>query len=84
MSKYHDMSWSVCRPMGLISRHEKYLDGSVETPYGFVLVYSEQNYSSIQIIREGRTYARMWKRSFTPRGLAIVASRFAKNVWEAL
>lgn len=80
MSKHRDMQWGVYRPTGLIFTHENYLDGVVETPHGFVVVYSERSYASVRIIYAGRTHMRTWNRAFTKRGLAIVASRFANEV----
>lgn len=80
MSKHNDLSWSVYRPIGVTRRHENYIDGYVETPHGIVLTYSEQNYASAHLIYDGRSYMRTWNRSFSPRGLAIVAARFARGV----
>lgn len=56
-----------------------YTDGNVVTPYGIVQVYSQDEFTIMTFVIEGRMYRREWKRGYTERGLVRLAKQFAKE-----
>lgn len=81
-----DTDYKVCRSCSRIDyeRDFDYLRGVVITPYGFVYVYSQgnqssRNLSSFEFIWNGRKHDRRIRKRMTARGLATVATRFARE-----
>lgn len=59
--------------------------GTMVTPYGNVNIYSQGDdksihYTELGFAYEGCQYTRTWRKRFSKRGLAILASRFAKEI----
>ena len=80
-------SYVIDRPSsGLRSPSDGVIEGSVHTIYGTVVVYqySQSKYHPaiyLSMARDGRLYHRMLRRKpTTTRGLAILATRFARDV----
>lgn len=68
-----------------IDTNERYgfFHGVVTTPSGMVKVYSQdagRPYTVLQTFHNNRLYSRRVRKSFTKRGLAIIAHRFVKEV----
>lgn len=62
-----------------------WITGQVQTPYGYVvcdMVDGKKPYACIQFIWRGRSYTRVWRRSFTRVGMARLAARFAREIAE--
>lgn len=57
-----------------------YSHGNVITPYGIVLAYSQEEYSSLSFVWRGRRYDRAWYKEYTPRTLSKLAKQFAKDI----
>jgi hypothetical protein len=60
-----------------------YTAGNVYTPYGIVAAYSQENYSALSLVWRGRRYDRTWRKEYTPRTLAKLAKRFAKDITQS-
>lgn len=61
-------------------------EGHVATPHGYVLVFSDpealndHGWTSLRFIWRGRTWYYTEKRAHSPRGCAILAGRFVRDV----
>ena len=82
-------SYSITRSAAVVERRPAtdgfYLYGTVRTINGIVEVYTDhvpgRPFTCLTFVRDCRQYRRSWRgRSFTPRGLAIVAGRFAAEI----
>lgn len=94
MTESWDDEMRIRNATGRIMRHrlnatESYLDGDVLTPWGIVTVYSENeelggnmNLARFDFVFDGILYIRTFKRSFTERGLTLMARKFAKEIAE--
>lgn len=82
-TKTFDDSMAVSEGFSRIDNHAGWRDGVVATPQGFVTVYSQWGanpHSRIDFIYKGRLLMRNRNRCYSPRGLAMLAKRFAKEV----
>lgn len=90
MSKKHTESFaigsSISRVMLHHTEHGSYLDGDVLTKYGIVSVYSQggKNPSTrMDFVYGGRHHMRTELKTRCIRGMAILATKFAREVTEA-
>ena len=84
--KIRDSHSRVSRTQGLIGLNDagtewEYLDGMVETPRGFVAVYSCGGLAILRFIHKGYEHRRTFERTkkFTRKGLARMAAIYAKG-----
>lgn len=80
-----DESFAIGRAFGTITRERSstgaiWYRGRVITRWGIVDVYSDDDHSRYDFACDGRHYIRTERRGRTQRGLAIMASRFAREV----
>ena len=61
--------------------------GVVSTPFGYVLFYSYEyknhRFSSLEMIKDGRTYYRRFDKALTARGLTAKAKQFSNELFIA-
>lgn len=67
-------------------REYREVHGVVETPHGFVIANSyfyegRSQSSSLEMIRDGRSYHRYFKKYYTQRGLVTKGKQFANDVF---
>lgn len=81
--KQHDESIAMRRPFGgQLRATDGYIAGSVVTPLGFVVVYTEdsKNYTRLAFVWNNRLYIRKIDRRFSKRGLVTKAAQFAQEI----
>ncbi len=64
---------------------KNYVKGSVATPYGFVLAYSERlahSHTHLRFIYRGNEYFRKWNKNYSQTYIVTLANRFAASVVE--
>jgi hypothetical protein len=85
-TKYEDDSYAVGKPSGYLywqgDEDQRYIDGNVRTPHGFVSVYAEKDFLRLQFISDGRAHSRTWKQGFKHRHIVTLANRFANEIKE--
>jgi hypothetical protein len=57
-----------------------YAMGYAVTPHGIVAIYTQYEYASLQLVMNGRVYARTEFRTMSRRALAIACTKFARRV----
>lgn len=90
VSCHFDDKMTVGKGFGRLSDHgtksgETYTDGSVVTPHGIVLAYSQGDADSfhhtrLDVVKNGTLYMKNIKRRYSKRGLVTLAKRFAATV----
>ena len=91
MAEKRDLDYAVTRPSGRINWRgtapDRYLDGSVLTPHGVVLTYSQgggrRQRHSMTFVWQGRAYVRARDQFLSARGLVTAADRFAREIVES-
>lgn len=85
MAKFTESVNKVTRPNGYglqahtASDGSRWYWGTVRTPHGYVYVYAEQGHTMLSIIFDGYEVSRVYKHTYTPRGLVTLAHRFIEE-----
>lgn len=80
--EYYEDGWSIGKGNSWLRESEGFIEGLVCTVLGLVDVYSEEDFSTLRVIYNGRCYVRSWDKTSSARSLAYHANKFIREVME--